>query len=137
MTILRKRWRFGFPRAFGALSALLAAAAMITAVAPAASTAAPQSSSAPTISGQAREGRTLTAATGTWTNSPTGFTYQWQQCDASGASCTALSGATSKTYTIAKGDADHTIRVAVTATNADGSSTTMSQPTAVVSSANA
>ena len=42
----------------------------------------PVNSAAPTITGTAQQGQTLTEAHGTWTNSPTGFTYQWQQCDA-------------------------------------------------------
>jgi len=109
----------------------LLAAAVVTQVATA---AAPQSNSAPTISGQPREGRTLTANNGTWANSPASFTYQWQQCDQSGGSCTAISGATSKTYTVASGDVEKTLKVAVTATNTDGSNTATSSATDVVSS---
>jgi hypothetical protein len=52
MTTHRKRWRFGFLRAFGALSSVLAAATLMTAAASAASAAAPQSSATPTFSGQ-------------------------------------------------------------------------------------
>jgi len=39
---------------------------------------APVNSVLPVISGTAQTGSTLTASTGTWTNSPTGYTYQWQ-----------------------------------------------------------
>jgi hypothetical protein len=137
MTIHDKRWRSWSVRAFGVLSSVLAPATMMTAAASATSAAAPQTSSAPTISGHAREGRTLTAGNGTWTNSPTGFSYQWQQCDASGAGCNAISGATSKTYSVASGDVDHALRLAVTASNSDGSSSATSQPTELVSSSTA
>jgi hypothetical protein len=116
-----------------ALLSLLAAAVLTQA----ATAAAPQSNSSPTISGQPREGRTLTADNGSWANSPASFAYQWQQCDSSGANCNPISGATSKTYRAASGDVDHTLKVAVTATNTDGSSSATSAATDVISSAKA
>jgi hypothetical protein len=116
-----------------ALLSLLAAAVLTQA----ATAAAPQSNSAPTISGQPREGRTLTANNGNWANSPASFSYQWQQCDSSGGSCNPISGATSKTYQVASGDVDHTLKVAVTATNTDGSNSATSGATDVISSAKA
>jgi hypothetical protein len=117
-------------RRAAALLSLLTAA-VVTQVATA---AAPQSNAAPTISGQPREGRTVTANNGTWANSPTSFTYQWQQCDSSGGSCNAIAGATSKDYKVATSDVDHTLKAAVTATNADGSNTATSSATGLVSS---
>jgi hypothetical protein len=113
-----------------ALLSLLAAAVLTQA----ATAAAPQSNSSPTISGQPREGRTLTADNGSWANSPASFAYQWQQCDSSGTNCNPISGATSKTYHVASGDVDHTLKVAVTATNSDGSNTATSSATDVISS---
>ena len=130
MTFSTRRRRL---RRTAALLSLLGAA-VVTQVATA---AAPQSNSAPTISGQAREGNTLNANNGNWANSPASFAYQWQQCDGSGANCNAISGATSKTYKVAGGDVDHTLRVAVTATNSDGSSTATSAASDIVSSAKA
>lgn len=38
-------------------------------------------------------------------------TFQWERCDADGASCVDISGATSSTYTLVSDDVDHTIRV--------------------------
>ena len=46
-------------------------------------------SAPPTITGSAQQGQTLTEVHGSWTNSPTAFAYQWQQCDSSGANCVA------------------------------------------------
>jgi hypothetical protein len=117
------------------LGAVLAVAAIPTTTALARSVAAPQNSTAPTISGTAREGSTVTANNGTWTNSPTTFTYQWQRCDSGGASCTDITGATTKTYSVATSDVDHTLAVTVTAANADGNTAAHSKATAVVSSA--
>ena len=38
----------------------------------------------PQIFGDAQQGQTLIAGTGTWMPAPTGFAYQWQRCDAAG-----------------------------------------------------
>jgi hypothetical protein len=94
---------------------------------------APVSSAPPTISGTAQQGQTLSASKGGWSNSPTGFTYAWSQCDATGGACTAISGATAATYTAAAGDVGHTLRVTVTATNAGGSGSATSAQSAVIS----
>ena len=48
----------------------LVAASVVTQSAMARTAAAPQSNSPPTISGQEREGRTLTANNGSWANNP-------------------------------------------------------------------
>ena len=88
--------------------------------------------SAPTISGAAQVGQTLTATTGVWTGNPTGFGFQWQRCDASGATCVAVTGATSGTYVLGTADIGSTIRVAVTATNAVGAANAVSAPTPAV-----
>jgi hypothetical protein len=130
-----RRW-IGW-RTISSFGAVLAVAALAPTAVLARNAAAPQNSSAPTISGTAREGGTLTANNGNWTNSPTSFAYQWQQCDAGGASCSNITSGTGKSYSVTAGDADHTLRVAVTASNADGHATASSKTTAVVSSAKA
>ncbi|HEX3456131.1 MAG TPA: hypothetical protein VHS03_16030 [Gaiellaceae bacterium] len=95
---------------------------------------APVGTGTPTLSGAAQAGQQLTTSNGSWNESPTTFVYAWSQCDASGASCTTIAGATAATYTAASGDVGHTIRSTVTATNADGSAHATSAPSAVVSS---
>jgi hypothetical protein len=97
-----------------------------------ASASAPVNSVLPVISGTAQEGQTLSASTGTWSGSPTSFAYQWRRCNAAGASCVDLSGATAQTYLLVSGDVGSTLRVAVTATNGVGSATAVSSPTATV-----
>ncbi len=84
---------------------------------------APVNKTPPKITGSAREGQTVTEAHGSWTNSPTGYTYQWQRCDSAGANCTAISGATAQTYVLIAGDVGHTIRVQETASNEGGTGT--------------
>ena len=65
----------------------------------------------PTISGTAQVGQTLTATTGTWTNSPTSFTYQWNRAG------TPIAGATASTYVPVTADIGNTLTVSVTAAN--------------------
>ncbi|MHB8059775.1 MAG: hypothetical protein ACYDHO_02950, partial [Gaiellaceae bacterium] len=80
----------------------------------------PYNTSLPTISGTARNGQTLTANPGTWVGT-TGITYsyQWRRCDSNGANCSNI--ATGSTYALTNNDVGYTIRIMVTATNADGS----------------
>jgi hypothetical protein len=78
-----------------------------------------------------RVGQTLTTSNGTWSNSPTSYTYQWQRCTSS-TSCADITGATKQTYTLVAADAGRRIRSVVTAVNADGKSSANSAPTTVV-----
>jgi hypothetical protein len=90
----------------------------------------PANSSVPTISGTAQVGQTLTATTGTWTNNPTSFTYQWNRAGA------AISGATGSSYVPVAADIGNTLTVSVVAANTGGSSTPVtSAPTPVVTAA--
>ncbi len=93
---------------------------------------APANTKPPIISGSAVEGETLKAGIGSWSESPTSYAYQWQDCNGAGASCLDVSGAHSATYTLASGDVDHTIRVVVTASNAGGSTPASSAATGTV-----
>lgn len=81
---------------------------------------APVNTALPTITGTAQAGDVLTASNGTWTNSPSSYTYQWN------ASGTAISGATSSTYTLISSEVGDTITVTVTATNSLGSASATS-----------
>ena len=49
-------------------------------------------------------GNELTVSTGTWTGSPTSFTYQWQRCDVNGQNCADIEGANASTYTTTAAD---------------------------------
>ncbi|WP_375175103.1 putative Ig domain-containing protein [Pseudooceanicola sp.] len=61
-------------------------------------------------------GDTLTATTGSWTNSPAAYAYQWR------SSGSVIAGATSANYTVQPGDVAQTLRVEVVASNAGGDS---------------
>lgn len=82
--------------------------------------AAPANSVAPTFTGTLQEGEVQTTVTGTWTGTPT-FTYQWERSPNGAGSWTAISGATSSTYTAVAGDVGNFLRVRVSGTNTGGS----------------
>jgi hypothetical protein len=84
----------------------------------------------PTVTGTATAGQTLTASTGTWTGTPTGFTYAWQRCNENGRICTAIDGATNATYTVTAADSGHALLAVVQAT--EGASKQASWSTATV-----
>jgi hypothetical protein len=131
-THLRRLVPLGLLAAAGAF-----AAAMLVGTGPgaAATQARPVNQTPPTISGTAQVGSTLTARDGQWTGNPTGFDYSWRRCDTDGGSCSSISGATDKTYVLKQVDQGNTIRIRVTARNADGRTAATSVPTAVVQAA--
>ena len=77
----------------------------------------------------------MSASTGVWSGSPSGYAYEWRRCDATGAACTAILSATGSTYTLTVADLAATIRVAVTASNPGGTTTAVSTQTATVAAA--
>ncbi len=94
--------------------------------------AAPRNTARPTITGEPESGGELTAEDGSWTNSPTSFTYQWQRCDVDAIACGPITGATGKTYGVRNADVGFRLRVEVTAKNANGSGSALSLPTGIV-----
>ena len=122
------RWIVGV----GGVAAVVSAFTMIAGAGAAATQAKPVATSPPTISGTPMEGKTLTGTRGTWTNSPTSYSYRWARCAANG-SCSLIAQATSVQYTLTSADVGHTIRFRVDATNAAGTGTAYSAPTALIS----
>jgi Ig domain of plant-specific actin-binding protein len=102
-----------------------------------AQTGAPNNTVAPTVAGAATNGTRLQANRGTWTGTaPITFVHQWLRCNAQGEACGSISGATEDNYTVAGNDVGRTLRVRVTARNAQGSDTATSNQTAVVTQGN-
>jgi hypothetical protein len=76
---------------------------------------APVNTVLPAITGTTTENETLTVSNGTWSNTPTGYTYQWKRGGVN------ISAATTGTYGLQAADVGTTITCTVTATNAGGS----------------
>ena len=95
----------------------------------------PVATTAPKLSGSTTVGGKLAATLGGWTGVGNTYAYQWQVSN--GSSWANLAGATGSTLTLVSADAGHSIRVLVTATNADGSSSSASGATLAVAAAKA
>jgi hypothetical protein len=93
----------------------------------------PAATSAPSVAGSARRGSRLSARAGSWSNNPTRYGYQWQRLSRSGWE--EISGATAATYAPSSQDLGRRLRVAVIATNEDGSASAASNQTAPVGAA--
>ncbi len=88
--------------------------------------AAPVNSVAPVASGTASRTFSFTSTTGTWSNSPTATTYQWQRDVAGNLSYSNIASATAANYTATSSDLTCHVRCVVTASNASGSGTSAS-----------
>lgn len=90
----------------------------------------PSNTVAPVVSGTPAVGSTLSVSNGTWTGSPTSYSYQWKRDGV------PIIGASSSSYTVVSADVGHTLIASVTATNGSGSASVDSAPTAAVTSGN-
>jgi len=89
--------------------------------------------SLPTVSGTSQVGQTLTEGHATWSIAPSLYTYQWEDCNASGQRCAPINGASKQTYVVAASDLGDTIRVEEAAFSWAGADDVLSAATAVVS----
>ncbi len=96
---------------------------------------APKPRSGLAIAGGAQVGQTLSALPGTWTGSPTAFSYQWRRCAPDGTACATIDRATDATYTLTPGDIGATLSLVVTALGKGGAGTATAGPTAVATAA--
>jgi hypothetical protein len=81
----------------------------------------------PAVTGQLQEGKKLTATAGTWVGSGTiTYAYQWYRCDAAGAHCNSIHGASKPTYTQVTKDVGRTVGLTVKATDRTGTTSAYS-----------
>jgi GH25 family lysozyme M1 (1,4-beta-N-acetylmuramidase) len=96
----------------------------------------PVLSTPPTIVGPPQAGQLLAAVPGTWEGGkPLQFSYEWRRCDAAGANCAAITGATGESYRPVSDDVGHSLVVVATATSDAGTATALTPPTAAISPA--
>ena len=79
--------------------------------------------SPPTVSGNPVQGDSVTEVNGTWSGNPTGYSYQWAECDSTGQNCLPIPWAVDQPYTLTSSDVGSTIAVQETATNISGDGT--------------
>ncbi|MBV8258950.1 MAG: hypothetical protein JO073_14145, partial [Actinobacteria bacterium] len=75
------------------------------------------------------------ANAGTWSGSPTSFSYQWERCDATGANCIAITTATSPQYVLTPDDIGATISLLVTANGKGGQTSAATSVTPQIAAA--
>ena len=93
----------------------------------------PTNSAVPGVSGIARTGETLDASTGSWTGSPSSYTYQWKRANAADGTYSNISSETSNQYILTDDDIGSYIKVSVAAVNGVGvSSAALSAATSIV-----
>ena len=85
----------------------------------------------PTVSGTPRARETLTAAPGTWTGSPTVYSYRWQRSGDGGLTWSDTPGEAAA-YVPMDEDVGFVLRVLVTASNAGGSAAAPSAATEAI-----
>jgi hypothetical protein len=90
-------------------------------------TSAPVNTVAPVVTGTAAQGSTLTVTNGTWTNSPTSYSYQWLA-----NSVAITSNATANTFVLTASEVNTTVSCNVTAVNIAGGTTATSNSTGTV-----
>jgi hypothetical protein len=129
---LARARRWTFPSS-AVLAAAVSVAALLSAGADARSTATPSNTAPPSVTGTAVLNETLTAVAGSWIGTPPlTLVLAWQRCDSGGGGCASIPGATGQTHVVTADDIGSTVRVLETATNAEGSASAESAPTAVV-----
>ena len=74
----------------------------------------------PAISGTQSVGQVLSVTNGTWDNTPSSYTYTWARSTTLNGTYTAISNATSSTYTVTSSDVGYFVRANVTAVNTAG-----------------
>ena len=91
----------------------------------------PVNTVAPTITGSVQRGGTLVSSAGTWLGAGNTLAYQWQR-STDGTTWTNIGGATAVSYPLGVVDEGSQIRLLITASNVDGSSSAASAPTTTV-----
>ncbi len=93
---------------------------------------APANTTGPAISGTAAVGSTLTLSKGEWSNSPLSYSYRWESCNSEGHECSPITGGSNQKLVVGYNQIGHEIAASVSATNADGSTSSLAAATTTV-----
>lgn len=88
----------------------------------------------PSVKGVPFVGQKLWADVGRWTGGPADFSYVWSRCDATGAACVDIPGATGSSYAVDSTDEGSTLRVKVSGRNEVSEASALSEHSDVVTS---
>ncbi len=110
--------------------------AYVTAALASQAAGAPVNTALPEISGSTSIGDILDASNGTWTLSPSGFTFQWQRSTNEGTTWGNIQGEEESAYTLAQADVGNIVRIQVVADGAAASLPSSSLPSAVIGGGN-
>jgi hypothetical protein len=92
----------------------------------------------PSIAGTLQQGRQLTGTAGVWSGSGgISYAYQWYRCDANGAHCSTIKGATLNTYRQVAADTARTLALTVRATDTTGTTAAYSSLAGLVAPSSA
>jgi len=81
----------------------------------------PTPTALPAVAGTLQQGAQLTGTSGIWTGAGSlSYAYQWYRCDATGAHCSSIHGATLVTYRAVAADVGKTLGFTVRATDSTG-----------------
>jgi hypothetical protein len=98
----------------------------------------PTATARPTVAGTLRVGEKLLAKPGSWTGRGTiTYAYQWSRCDANGAHCSSIHGATGGAYVEVRADVGHTLALTVRASDATGTAAAYAPLAGLVAAAHA
>ncbi len=90
-------------------------------------TAGPAVTAPPTVLGPVAVGKRVTGLSGTWAGVGTiSYHFQWYRCNAAGAQCLSIRGATSPTYALVGRDVGKTVGLTVSATDPTGTASAYS-----------
>jgi len=96
----------------------------------------PATAARPVVTGTLEQGRQLVGTPGSWVGNGTiSYAYQWYRCDANGARCSSIHGATAAKVKLGAKDVGNTLGLTVRATDSTGTSTAYSSLAGIVGAA--
>jgi hypothetical protein len=98
----------------------------------------PATATRPVVTGTLQQGKQLTGTPGSWVGNGTiAYAYQWYRCNAAGAKCSSIHGATTAKVRLGKKDVGNTLGLTVHATDSTGATAAYSSLAGIVAPSSA